>query len=238
MLCYSESNIKLYNDSWENSIDKLFDKEKIDLVLTSPPYNLGNNHHTRNVNTNAYYDDYPEEEYQEKQLFLLNKLYDMLSDTGSIIYNHKNRIKNGIQITPYEWILKSKFIVKQELVWVNGTPNFDKIRFYPATERLYWLSKTEKTQFYNVINNQDVFYWASEKQDKFHTRSFPLSMAIDIIKCFPQSNIIFDPYSGSGTTLLASKILNKRGYGIEISKKYCDIAISRLQKTGKMGRFL
>ena len=76
-----------------------FPSDSFDIVFTSPPYNLGNNHHT-----------------------------------GNLIYNHKNRIKKGIQITPYEWLLKTDFVIKQELVWFNASQNFDKIRFYPMTE--------------------------------------------------------------------------------------------------------
>ena len=56
------------------------------------------------------------------------------------MYQHKNRIKKGVQISPYEWI-KSLFI-KQEIVWINES-NFDKIRFYPFTERVYWLTKSK-----------------------------------------------------------------------------------------------
>jgi ubiquinone/menaquinone biosynthesis C-methylase UbiE len=35
-------------------------------------------------------------------LQFLNECFRILKEDGSIIYNHKNRIKNGVQITPYE----------------------------------------------------------------------------------------------------------------------------------------
>ena len=110
----------------------------VDLVVTSPPYNLGNNHHTGNKHHNPYLDDMPENQYQEWQINILNECYRVLKQDGSIMYNHKNRIKEGEQITPYKWILKTKFIVKQEIIWENQSQNFDKIRFYPFTERIYW----------------------------------------------------------------------------------------------------
>jgi len=76
----------------------------------------------------------------------------VLKNNGSLIYQHKNRISKGIQISPYEWIYKSNFIIKQEIVWINRSQNFDKIRFYPFTERVYWLAKDNKTKLYNKIN--------------------------------------------------------------------------------------
>jgi hypothetical protein len=39
----------------------------------------------------------------------INECFRILKEDGSIIYNHKDRIKNGVQIAPYEWILKSNY---------------------------------------------------------------------------------------------------------------------------------
>ena len=41
-------------------------------------------------------------------------------------------------------------------------------------------------------------------------------------------DLIFDPFAGLGTTLLACQELSRRSIGIEIEKKYCDIAVQRL----------
>ena len=117
----------------------------VDLIITSPPYNLGNTHHTggnRFKPYDKYNDDMKESDYQDWQVEVLNECFRILKDDGSILYNHKNRISKGVQITPYQWILKTDFLVKQEIVWQNGSQNFDKIRFYPFTERIYWLAKS------------------------------------------------------------------------------------------------
>lgn len=205
--------------------------KSVDMILTSPPYNLGNGHHTGNIRHKAYDDNMPEDEYQRWQQMILRECYRILKDDGSIIYNHKNRIKNGVQITPYEWILKTPLIVKQEIVWFNGSQNFDKIRFYPMTERIYWLAKSPKTKLFNVINHHDLFdkkEWKAVGTKGQHTRAFPEKMVEDILKCFPDAMTILDPFAGSGTTGVACKNLNRNYILIEKEEEYVGIINRRL----------
>lgn len=222
---------KINNGCAFELIKKVAD-ETIDLTITSPPYNLGSRHHTGNNVFEAYdeyIDDMPEEEYQSQQINLLNEIYRSTKKGGSLMYNHKNRIKNGKQITPYEWLFKSHWTIKQELVWFNGSQNFDKCRFYPMTERIYWLSKGIDTGFVNLINQHDFIKDLAEGTEKEHKRSFPIKLAQRLIMCFPNSELIFDPYMGSGTTAIAAIRENKNYFGFELSKNYCEIANKRIE---------
>lgn len=208
----------------------------IDIIITSPPYNLGNKHHTGNNYHSSYNDNLPEEEYQNQQIDILNECFRVLKESGSMWYNHKNRIKKGIQISPYEWLLKSKFIIKQEIVWQNGSQNFDKIRLYPMTERVYWLVKSPKTKMFNAINHHDIFTraeWNPVGTSGKHTRAFPEKMVEDILSCFSESKIVLDPYCGSGTTLAVAKKLGKEYIGIELNEEFIKIAEDRLSSTHK-----
>lgn len=206
----------------------------IDLIITSPPYNLGNTHHTGNKRFKPYgkhNDDMKELDYQDWQVEVLNECFRILKDDGSMLYNHKNRISKGVQITPYQWLLKTDFVIKQEIVWQNGSQNFDKIRFYPFTERVYWLAKSPKTKLYNVINHHDVFTkadWNSVGTNGKFKRAFPVKMAEDLISCFPDSEIVLDPFMGSGSTGVACKNLNRNFIGIELDETYFNIAKERI----------
>jgi len=223
---------RIYNVDCLEGLKKLED-ESIDLIITSPPFNLGNNHHTGTKKHKSYDDDVNEEEYQKLQIKVLNECFRVLKKTGSMIYHHKNRIKNGIQITPYEWILKTKFIIKQEIVWINRSQNFDKIRFYPFTERLYWLAKDKKTKLNNILNKYDVFDWNDWKPEgtrKKHTRAFPLKLVKDMFSVFPTAKIILDPYMGSGTVAVAAKQTGKDFIGFEIDKHFVRFSNERLKQ--------
>ena len=42
------------------------------------------------------------------------------------------------------------------------------------------------------------------------------------------SDVVFDPFMGSGTTMAAAALLNRTGYGCEISPAYCDVIVRRV----------
>lgn len=213
----------------------------VDLTITSPPYNLGKTHHTGKKRFTAYNDFndcMPENEYQENQIAVLNEIYRCTKQGGSLMYNHKNRIKDGAQISPYEWLFKTKWTIKQELVWFNGTPNFDNCRFYPATERIFWLSKGVETDFENNIKQNDLIKDLPEGTNKEHKRAFPVKLAQRFLMCFPNAKIVLDPYMGSGSTALAC-IKEKRDFiGFDISKNSCKLAEKRIaQELSKITLF-
>ena len=220
----------LYNEPCLETMAKMPDNF-IDLTITSPPYNLGEKHHTGNNRFSAYeeyIDDLPEGKYQEEQINVLNELYRVTKQGGSIFYNHKNRIKDGASIIPYTWILKTRWTIKQELVWFNRSQNFDKCRFYPMTERIYWLSKGVQTNFHNAINQHDLIRLTPEGTGSQHKRAFPLNLVRKFIICFEDAKLIYDPYCGSGTTPSAAILEGRDWIASEITKTYCDISNKRI----------
>ena len=210
--------------------------EAIDLIITSPPYNLGKTHHTGNnrfEGYKTYEDNMPEEEYQKWQIEVLQECFRILKHDGSLFYNHKNRIRGGVQISPYEWIFLTDFTIKQEIVWFNGSQNFDKCRFYPMTERIYWLTKSSKTKMVNTINHHDVFgvkEWKPQGTKNEFKRAFPVELPQDIISCFPNANIVLDPFMGSGSTGVACVNTGRKFIGMELDPGYFEIAKNRIEE--------
>ena len=222
--------------SWQEGFKQIPDKS-VNLIITSPPYNMGKKLHTGSnyMDTyNSYDDNLPEEDYQSGQIDFLNECFRVLKDDGSMFYNHKPRIRKGLTIHPLKWVFKSYFILKQEIIWRTGSQNFDKIRFYPFTERVYWLTKNTKTKLFNSVGMSDIWEFKNSKRHKVHKATFPVDLPYNIIKCFDDAEIILDPYMGIGTTALAVNECNKedgkdRKYiGFELDDTYVEIANERL----------
>ena len=202
----------------------------VDCIITSPPYNIGKMH-SNHLKFGTYNgNDMKEEDYQKWQIEVLNECFRVLKDNGSMFYNHKIRIKNGIGIHPMEWILKSNFIFKQEITWDMGkSANSDKIRFFPYSERIYWLVKDPKTKINNIQNLSDVWRIVptNKRKDTGHIAVMPTEIAERIIKA-TDYNLILDPFAGSGTTGVACKNLNRNYILIEKEPQYIDIINKRL----------
>ena len=97
-------------------------------------------------------------------------------------------------------------------IFING---YDK----PFAPKIKWQVK------------HDCYIKASpEACDSGHPAQKPLEILRDIIAwCSDGSEIVFDPYCGSGGTLFAAGELGRRYIGIDISEKYCEIARMRLK---------
>lgn len=64
-----------------------------------------------------------------------------------------------------------------------------------------------------------------------HPNEKPFSVAVKLVRLGTKAgDLILDPFMGSGTTLVAAKQLGRRCIGIEIERRYCDIAIERLKQ--------
>ena len=66
--------------------------------------------------------------------------------------------------------------------------------------------------------------------DKQHPCQKPVELLTWCLSFFPNAQTILDPFMGSGTTLRAAKDLQRRSIGIEIEERYCEVAARRLQQ--------
>ena len=137
-------------------------------------------------------------------------------------------------IHPISWIINTRFTLKQEIVWDMGkSANCDTIRFFPFSERIYWLVKDKKTKLHNINNLSDVWRIVPthKRKDTGHIAVMPEKIVTNILNSI-NGNLVLDPMNGSGTTTKMAQKLGRNFIGIEISKEYCEIASQRLrQKT-------
>ena len=206
--------------------------KSIGCIITSPPYNIGKMH-SNQIQFGTYDgNNMDEEDYQNWQIQFINECMRVLKEEGSLFYNHKVRIKNKVAIHPMKWLLKTDAILKQEIVWDMGkSANSDKIRFFPYSERVYWLVKTKETKIFNSKSYSDVWRVVPKhkRKDIGHIAAMPVEIAERIIESTNYQTIL-DPFIGSGTTAVACINTNRNFIGIELSPEYCEIANKRIKE--------
>jgi DNA modification methylase len=87
-----------------------------------------------------------------------------------------------------------------------------------------WMSKGHGVYCRRDLSNNAIAL------ERAHPTQKPVSLMAWCLNFFPTAELVFDPFMGSGTTLVAAKQLGRRAIGIEIERKYCDIAIDRLRQ--------
>ena len=227
-----------------NVIDvlKTLDSDFIDMGVTSPPYNKKQPKSSKKAIFNAITydsvsDDIPENEYQYQQILVLNELYRVMKPGGSFFYNHKVRHLKGVATHPMTWISQCDWHLRQEIIWNRRGPlEVGGYRFYQIDERIYWLYKPIGNK---VIGKRleskharmsSVWTFAPDKKNS-HPAPFPLVLPLRCILSILnyENGLVIDPYMGSGTTGVASKLLGSDYIGIDISEKYISDADKRIK---------
>ena len=218
---------------------KKFPAGSVDLIITSPPYNLKNS--TGNglkngkcgkwsnaalINGYSTYDDnMPYDEYIQWQRDCLNEMMRLIHDDGAIFYNHKWRVQKGLIQDRHEII--EGFPVRQIIIWKRkGGINFNPGYFLPTYEVIYLIAKPGFKLVPHANAYGDVWEFPQEMKNK-HPAPFPVSLVERIISS-TYAELILDPFMGSGTTAVATKNLNRNFIGIEISHDYCEMSKERL----------
>ena len=90
--------------------------------------------------------------------------------------------------------------------------------------------KEIEIQPFTLRNNVWVIKPDIKSEQYFHPATFTEQIAIDHIKSWSnESDLIYDPFMGSGTTLKMAHLLKRNWIGSEISKEYCELANKRIQ---------
>ncbi len=221
---------------------RLMDDDFIDLGITSPPYNKGEKNKgwlVKNVKYNEAGDNLPESIYQEQQKELLNEVYRVTKPGGSFFYNHKTRWQRGKMIHPMEWINNTDWTIRQEIVWDRMiAANIRGWRFWQVDERIYWLYKPiDKNKIGKELESKhalmtSIWRFPPERKND-HPAPFPLVLPVRIILSLlnGERGMVLDPYSGSGTTCVAAKLLGSDYIGIDISNEYKILSEKRLENS-------
>lgn len=233
----------------------------IQLVLTSPPYNvdLGNNKYNKNP-YDLYKDNKEHSEYLSWLRDIFYELYPKLCRGGRVVINVGDG-KNGavptssdiiqfmchdIGYLPLTHIIWNKNQVSNRAAWGSfcspSSPSFPMtfehiLVFCKDSKKLYsnnTVSDLTKEEFIKYTN--PLWTFSPEKKMKMfgHPAMFPEELAERCIKMFTYvGDKVLDPFNGAGTTTYVAHKLNRSYIGVDISPEYCKLAKERIKQCQK-----
>ena len=225
----------LCGDSTDSDqVAKLMNGEKANMVFTSPPYN-GNTHLDIGKGGGRLYND---KEMDNKSSdvyidFLQKVLNNILINTNGFIfwninYNAKSRNEYLKHLVPYfDYLWETIIWEKTGMPIADGlTRNCEFIFVLKNGERKHLGKHFETSHNLWKISNLN-----SQDLKNNHRACFPVELPSNGINLGSEINeIIYEPFTGSGTTMVASHQLKRKCYGMELDPKYCQVIIDRMKK--------
>lgn len=230
-------------------------ESSVDLIITSPPYNV-------DIKYNSHKDSSTYEDYLDFTGKWLKKCHTLAKDDGRFCLNIPlDKNKGGQQSVCADitniakqlgWKYHSTIIwnegnISRRTAWGSWLSASAPYVIAPV-EVIVVLYKNEwkksNTKKENDITKQEFMDWTngvwtfpgqSKKGAGGHPAAFPLELPRRCIKLFSfVGDTVLDPFLGSGSTLVAAQLHNRKGVGVDIDKGYCDIAIKRLCEEAKI----
>jgi DNA modification methylase len=201
----------LCGDSTDSDqVAKLMNGEKADLVLTDPPYGIGYEYDKHKDNDNQV----------NAQL-----VYDVfaLHECGKVWTPGLMNLSRDIQ----------RFGKTKVAVWykkfaqagngIGGASTWEPILILDPPQK-----KLDNDVIELMVEKEELH---GKSLREFHSCPKPVKLYAKLVDAFTnEKELIFEPFCGSGTTMIASHQMNRLCYGMEISEKYCQVIVDRMKK--------
>ena len=226
----------LCGDSTDSDdVAKLMNREKADMVFTSPPYNANtkagqgdifNKKKSIKLYNEGYSDNLDSDKYIDFVVEVLDNCF--LYTNGFIFwnvsYNANSRFEYIKQISNH-----LEFLIEQ-ICWKKSSTIPFKGSLMRDWEPIYLFSTNgDKLGLDKVVSNHWEISNTGSQQDN-HKACFPIELPYKAIELLDKSNLILEPFCGSGSTMVASHQLKRKCYGMELDPKYCQVIIDRMKK--------
>lgn len=229
----------------------------IDLIVTSPPYNIGKSYERRS----------PLDSYISQQAQVISECVRLLSDTGSLCWQVGNHVDRG-EIFPLDMVLYPVFRehglrLRNRIIWHFEHGLHCTKRMSGRYETILWFTKSDDYKFDldpirvpskypgkkyfkgpkagqlsgNPLgkNPGDVWIFPNVKNNHVEKTSHPCQFPIELVERLVLSmtepgDKVFDPYMGVGSSVIAALMHNRIGYGCDVVQEYVDIAWQRVHE--------
>jgi len=228
----------------------------VQLVVTSPPYNLGKPYETR----------LDMEKYLDQQRTVIEECVRVLNDRGSICWQVGNYVRNG-EIIPLDILLYPIFSslglhLRNRIVWHFGHGLHATKRFSGRYEVILWFTKSNDYVFNldavrvpqkyprkkyfkgpkkgqlsgHPLGKNPGDVWsipnvkANHVEKTIHPCQFPVELIERLVLAMTnEGDWVLDPFIGVGTTAIAALMHQRKAIGAEIMPEYVEVAKERIR---------
>lgn len=238
---YQDESITIYNADCRDVLPIITG----DIVVTSPPHNL-------NIRVNGNRDFISRQitpnDFSTKYLSYTDNLqpaeyFELLSDVLKKSLQAAPAVCMNLAIvTGSKWgfaKLLGEFAdnFKELVVWdkLNGTPATQPGVMNVAAEMVLVFDRIDPLTRQYIDSSfsrgaQDNIWRIQPTRQEFHGATFPETLVHRCLSLYANSQTIIDPFMGTGTTLRVSKNIGRKGIGIELDERYCEIAANRMSQ--------
>jgi DNA modification methylase len=213
---------------------RVMDGEKAALVATDPPYLVDYTGERPNDSGKDWTDSYREIDIQDADGFfkaVFTNVLEVLGHKAAIYCWHAHKRCGDIQR-----IWRDLGILDhQQIIWVKPTPVFGRVYYHFRHEpcMMGW-KQGDKPEHNGAHEHDSVWEVDWDGKAKFscdHPTSKPVELFVRPIKKHTHvGDLTFEPFSGSGSGIMAAERTGRRCRAIEISPPFVDVAIRRWQK--------
>lgn len=216
-----KENTVIHGDSL--TVLRQMEPESVDAIITDPPYGI--DYHTKGTGASIKNDKVP-------FIWFLYDAFRVLKSGAS---------GRGTLICFTRWDVEQTFIdaiqlagfnVKSEVIWnkvLHGMGDC-KAQFAPTHENIVFAIKG-KFSFPGHRPNDLITHQKLAASQMIHPTEKPVSLLADLITAVTKpGDLIFDPFAGSGSTLVAAKKTGRRFVGVELDDEYFEKARRRIEE--------
>jgi adenine-specific DNA-methyltransferase len=231
--------------------------ESFQLIVTSPPYNIGKSYEKRSSL----------EDYVKSQASVISECVRLLAPGGSICWQVGNHVHKG-EVFPLDMVLYHLFKdhglkLRNRIVWHFEHGLHCKKRLSGRYETIMWFTKSDdyvfnldpirvpskypKKKYYkgpkagqyssNPLgkNPGDIWIFPNVKNNHVEKTVHPCQFPVELVERLvlsltDEGDKVFDPYMGVGSSVVAALKNGREGYGCDVVQEYVDIAWERVHQ--------
>lgn len=231
--------------------------ESMNLIVTSPPYNIGKSYEKRS----------PLEQYVKDQAQVISECVRLLHPNGSICWQVGNHVQKG-EIFPLDLVLYHLFKhhglkLRNRIIWHFEHGLHCSKRLSGRHETIMWFTKSDdytfnldpirvpskypQKKYYkgpkagqlsgNPLgkNPSDVWVFPNVKNNHVEKTIHPCQFPVELVERLVLSmtnegESVFDPYMGVGSSVIGALKHGRMGYGCDVVKEYVDVAWERIHE--------